>query len=100
MPPDEFKGWIFFFFIHLLLGIMLIGFIRTLIADPGRVPNVCRNMKNFYLTIFHKDWNKIQEEKVKSFRRDASTKAVKKVLENERLIYANIHKNKGKLYKY
>ena len=40
MPPDEFKGWIFFFFIHLLLGIMLIGFIRTLIADPGRVPEV------------------------------------------------------------
>ena len=45
---------------------------------------------------FVKDWNKIQEEKVKSFRRDASTQAVKKVLETERLIHTNIHKNKGK----
>ena len=40
MPPDELKGWILFGFIHVLLCFMLTGFIRTVITDPGRVPNV------------------------------------------------------------
>ena len=40
MPPEVLKGWILFTFIHLLLCFMLIGFIRTVITDPGRVPKV------------------------------------------------------------
>jgi len=59
---------------------MLVGFVRTVVNEPGRVP---------------KAWNDKQVEMVKTFRRQATAEAVKRVLETERLIHSNISKHKG-----
>ena len=75
---NQTKGWIYFSILHFFIFFLCIAFFRTIYVDPGRVTN---------------NWNLKQEEVIKSFRRDASTKAIFKVLDAEKRIHMNIQKN-------
>lgn len=75
MPSEEEKGWIYFAFLHVFLLIMLTGFVRTVVTDPGRVPP---------------DWNKKQDETVQMYRRQANADARTAILKTEPLIRRHI----------